>query len=240
MNIFLLSAVAREAARLHCDKHVVKMILESIQLLTTAQHLNRGLSAGGASDQAVLTALKAYRFLAPAKGAPLEDTWAQLIAAGHAYRPTHASHPSARWARAHPANYNFLSQLASELCAEYTLRYGKTHACQPHAEWLSSHPPPFPPRPSPIAPPVGWTGANPTAAFSPSGTVEYWATSGLPPGCSPFPLGAWRARGGGSVSTRSSHPHPVPPPPQRCRPSSGGSTRWPRTVRCTAGRSATC
>ena len=33
MNIFFLSWNPKEAARLHCDKHVVKMIIESAQLL---------------------------------------------------------------------------------------------------------------------------------------------------------------------------------------------------------------
>lgn len=36
MNIFMLSLDPAEAARLHCDKHVVKMILETCQLLYTA------------------------------------------------------------------------------------------------------------------------------------------------------------------------------------------------------------
>lgn len=36
MNIFFLSWNPNEAARLHCDKHVVKMILESAQLLYSA------------------------------------------------------------------------------------------------------------------------------------------------------------------------------------------------------------
>jgi hypothetical protein len=36
MNIFFLSLDPSEAARLHCDKHVVKMILETAQLLYTA------------------------------------------------------------------------------------------------------------------------------------------------------------------------------------------------------------
>ncbi len=33
MNIFFLSQNPKEAARLHCDKHVVKMIIETAQLL---------------------------------------------------------------------------------------------------------------------------------------------------------------------------------------------------------------
>lgn len=39
MNIFVLSRCPRLAARLHCDKHVVKMILETAQLLYTAHHV---------------------------------------------------------------------------------------------------------------------------------------------------------------------------------------------------------
>lgn len=36
MNIFVLSVIPSEAAEYHCDKHVVKMILETAQLLYTA------------------------------------------------------------------------------------------------------------------------------------------------------------------------------------------------------------
>lgn len=36
MNIFVLSEDTEECARLHCDKHVVKMILETAQILCTA------------------------------------------------------------------------------------------------------------------------------------------------------------------------------------------------------------
>ena len=36
MNIFFLSRNAQTAARYHCDKHVVKMVLETTQMLSTA------------------------------------------------------------------------------------------------------------------------------------------------------------------------------------------------------------
>jgi len=39
MNIFYLSPNVKECARLHCDKHVVKMILECAQLLSSAHHV---------------------------------------------------------------------------------------------------------------------------------------------------------------------------------------------------------
>ena len=42
MNIFFLSEDPIEAARMQCDRHVVKMILESAQLLSTAHRENDG------------------------------------------------------------------------------------------------------------------------------------------------------------------------------------------------------
>jgi aspartate oxidase len=45
MNIFVLHKDTRKAAQMHCDKHVVKMILESAQMLSTAVRMN-GIDAG--------------------------------------------------------------------------------------------------------------------------------------------------------------------------------------------------
>ena len=42
MNIFVLAEDAAESARMMCDKHVIKMILESCQLLSTAHHVLDG------------------------------------------------------------------------------------------------------------------------------------------------------------------------------------------------------
>lgn len=39
MNIFYLAHNPRDCAEMHCDKHVVKMILETAQLLSTAHHM---------------------------------------------------------------------------------------------------------------------------------------------------------------------------------------------------------
>ena len=40
MNIFFLDPDPRLAAQYHCDKHVVKMVLETAQLLSGVVHLN--------------------------------------------------------------------------------------------------------------------------------------------------------------------------------------------------------
>ena len=42
MNIFYLDSNPREAAQMMCDKHVVKMILESAQMLSTAHRVLDG------------------------------------------------------------------------------------------------------------------------------------------------------------------------------------------------------
>lgn len=38
MNIFLLSTNPTTCAQMHCDKHVVKMVLETAQILSTVHH----------------------------------------------------------------------------------------------------------------------------------------------------------------------------------------------------------
>lgn len=40
MNIFVLDYTPQKAAEYHCDKHVVKMILESAQILCAVHHKN--------------------------------------------------------------------------------------------------------------------------------------------------------------------------------------------------------
>jgi hypothetical protein len=40
MNIFVLDPSPETAAQMHCDRHVVKMILESTQILSTVMHQN--------------------------------------------------------------------------------------------------------------------------------------------------------------------------------------------------------
>lgn len=44
MNIFVLDKNPADAAKYHCDKHVVKMILETAQLLASAHWMNGGVA----------------------------------------------------------------------------------------------------------------------------------------------------------------------------------------------------
>jgi len=95
MNIFALSRNVKACARFHCDQHVVKMPVETAQLLSTALHCH---------DQ---------------------ERWAELNASGLAYKPTHFNHPCAVWARECVNNYLWLGALGRELCAEYWFRFAR-------------------------------------------------------------------------------------------------------------------
>jgi len=111
MNIFFLSANPVEAARSHLDKHVVKMILEYAQLLSTAHRVIDG------KETIVLS--KSGR---KKKVWQLDDERDSLL-----YAATHINHPSAIWSRQNKLNYDYLYALFVATCDEYTYRYGKVH-----------------------------------------------------------------------------------------------------------------
>jgi hypothetical protein len=120
MNIFFLSGNPRRCARWHCDKHVVKMILESTQMLYTANHEHGGTAA-------------------IESGAPL------CASTGRRGYKSHAkNHPCTKWVRQSLAHYSWLLALAFDLVREHTFRFSpKTiHACHPHLLWLKANPPP--------------------------------------------------------------------------------------------------
>lgn len=109
MNIFYLHHDPVTCATLHNNKHVVKMILEYAQLLSTAHRVLDG---------------KPYYIGRAKKHWDLgEKNPLELIL----YKATHINHPSAVWVRQSIANYRWLALMLRALCREYTYRYGKTH-----------------------------------------------------------------------------------------------------------------
>jgi len=60
------------------------------------------------------------------------------------YKMTHKNHPCAIWTRASQANYEYLVELATALCKEYTYRYGKIHKCESYIKELGKNIPPIP------------------------------------------------------------------------------------------------
>lgn len=116
MNIFYLNHNPKIAAQEHVDKHVVKMILESAQLLCTAHRMLDGKLevVSKPTKLGKSRAVKQYTHPSPSLNALL-------------YSATHANHPCAVWVRHSINNYMWLYQLFVALCDEYTFRYGKKH-----------------------------------------------------------------------------------------------------------------
>jgi hypothetical protein len=113
MNRFVLDTDPRIAAEYHCDKHVVKMILEESQMLSTAHRMIDGIETIGQSK----TGRKAKRW-------KLDDLREDKI-----YQATHVNHPCTQWSMQTNNNYNWSVCLLGALLSEYQYRYGKTHKC---------------------------------------------------------------------------------------------------------------
>jgi len=111
MNIFYLHNDPKTCAEMHNDKHCIKMILEYAQLLSTAHRVIDGVELEGISASG-----RKRKFWT------LGDSRDYTL-----YKATHINHPSAIWCRQSYANYVWLSKLLTELCREYTYRYGKVH-----------------------------------------------------------------------------------------------------------------
>ncbi len=111
MNIFYVNSDPEVAARSMVDRHVVKMILETAQLLSTAHRVIDGEEYVGQSQ----SGHKAKRW-------KLSGNADAIM-----YAATHINHPSAVWVRENSANYNWLYDHLLALGREYTYRYGRTH-----------------------------------------------------------------------------------------------------------------
>ena len=113
MNIFYLHKDPEISAKMHCDKHVVKMIIEYAQLMSTAHRILDGDEYEGKTK----IGRRIRRWKHPNKN--IENT---------IYKASHINHPSAVWVRESVANYIWLYKLFEKLCDEYTFRYGKVHS----------------------------------------------------------------------------------------------------------------
>ena len=112
MNIFHLDKDPVVAAKMMCDKHVVKMIIEYAQLMSTAHRVLDGEEYYDKTKNG--RKIKRWRL----KGAAEE----RLL-----YKASHVNHPSNIWVRENNENYRWLYKHFRALCAEYTHRYGKVH-----------------------------------------------------------------------------------------------------------------
>ena len=143
MNIFVLSNDPVIAAQEQCDKHVVKMIVESAQMLSTSHRILDG---------------KLY-YDTSAKGRKVT----RYLLANHnelIYKAVHINHPSTKWTCESLENYNWHYKHFVALCKEYTYRYGKVHATETKLLDLLATPPKNIPK-KPLTPFKLAMGANP-------------------------------------------------------------------------------
>ena len=126
MNIFYLDKDPVKAAEYSCDKHVVKMILESAQMLCTAHRVQDGQMVIGKS--ATGRKRTTYKH-------PNSNMDAVLYGAGW------LKHPSCIWVMDSAYNYMWLYKHMMALGDEYTKRYGKKHLTITKLEDVLKHPP---------------------------------------------------------------------------------------------------
>ena len=138
MNIFALSLNPKEAAQAHGDKHVVKMILETCQMLYTAHWIAAHPEL--LVHRAPVKLAAAHKLLAVPVG--MQTAPVRLSAPEPGYRPVHAHHPCTIWIRTSVENYLWAAALALAIAEEYEYRWpGRTHSCKAHATWLKANPP---------------------------------------------------------------------------------------------------
>ncbi len=124
MNIFALDLDPTVAAQYNCDKHVIKMILEVSQLLSTAHRVLDGTLIDGLSKSG--------------------RRQKQYVHSNESlYKATHINHPSAVYCRDSESQYVWAAKHLRALCDEYTYRYGKVHKTEQIGlvDWLYSNVP---------------------------------------------------------------------------------------------------
>jgi len=125
MNLFILDKDPVQAAQLQCDKHVVKMIVESAQMLSTAHRMLDGTLEARPSKSGKTT-VKYWK---------LPDEREDVL-----YKAVHMGHPCTVWTMESSQNYNWHLIHFAALCDEYTYRYDKIHASEALKPYLVNMP----------------------------------------------------------------------------------------------------
>jgi hypothetical protein len=125
MNLFILDEDPVEAARLQCDKHVVKMIVESAQMLSTAHRMIDGGETRMPSKSGK-TMVKYWK---------IPDFRENFL-----YKAVHMGHPCTVWTMESSENYIWHMVHFTALCDEYFYRYGKIHASTQLIAYLGTLP----------------------------------------------------------------------------------------------------
>ena len=125
MNIFVIDEHPVRAARQMVDKHVVKMILEAGQMLSTSHRVLDGEEYYDRTKNN--RRIKRWR---------LSDE-----REGKLWKASFVGHPCTQWTMESRMNYRWHATHALALCREYTHRYEKIHNSQALIEYLFNREP---------------------------------------------------------------------------------------------------
>ena len=112
MNRFIIEASPEACAMSLCNSHVVKMVLEEGQMLSTVHRVVDGKEITGKTE----SGRNQKQWVLPDRR---ESTL---------YKACHVNHPCTIWARETTANYNWAVDFFEAVSKEYTWRYEKNHA----------------------------------------------------------------------------------------------------------------
>lgn len=126
MNIFALDEDPVIAAEMHCDRHVLKMIIEHTQMLTYAYYHTIGIF----NRKLLIENQEIIHILFD--GFPRVDQFGNP----KPYGISHYNHPCTKWARECKSNWKWLLDCTISLCNEYEKRWGKVHSVKKLLDWM--------------------------------------------------------------------------------------------------------
>ena len=130
MNVFYLDADPVKAAEYHCDKHVVKMIVEYAQILFTNQRLMFDKFSEPVKGHEYNGTQRIYKRGPKSRRMLYTDKVIDGILHTQFPMDCFHNHPSTQWTRLSANNYEWLLLCFMTLLEEFEKRYNKQHSMQ--------------------------------------------------------------------------------------------------------------
>ena len=131
MNIFVLHEDPKIAAQMHCERHILKMIIEHTQMMAATYYHTLGISRKKEileNQEKVSTLFSGF----PRKDENGNDK---------PYMISHVNHPCTVWTRTSLSNFNWLLDCTKAMCEEFTYRYKGKHSVEAIIDWMYQNPP---------------------------------------------------------------------------------------------------
>jgi len=131
MNIFILHEDPKITAQMHCERHILKMIIEHTQMMAATYYHTLGISRKKeiAENQQKVSDLF--------QGFPRKDENGN----DRPYAISHVNHPCTVWTRSSLSNFYWLLDCTKALCEEFTYRYKGKHSVEAIVDWMYANPP---------------------------------------------------------------------------------------------------